>query len=614
MDSDSPSQLHELKLALKDIKALASSGNTVLVGDTAGLVRFRADTSAWRPKIEFKPIQEAEEHQPLVVEWTIDGLDLRAGPESIEPTATVFDPDGQRLRTPTTQYLGANRFESVISDLPKGKYTFSVQATDLNGVKSTPSQTTFRVGKNPWKAAAEVLANSVSITAAVHFLSFCILLLAARSSDRSFTLLTDSRIPLFGVYLGFALKYVTAVRVFLLERYFRAVSSGSDTPEDYVPIAVHGESRSVASDGIWDELKRLFEGRGRGMLLLGSAGAGKTTLVHHLMKSVTSLSAKETKAKYGFIPILVDLRAVEADSAVTMVWRALRSKGFTLPNETVCESMLEAGDSVLVLDGLNELSNQRTMTTFLAVNKWVRVLGTSQVRSLDGQLPIYRMPEMNAALAGQIFQALTGYDDQETKKRIDLRMFSEVKSGYDLRLLAERSKAGTSMPSTRVGLYECTIDEVIPDKGRREELCRFAWNLWKAAKRAFTGDDLSMEMLQNLRAGDIVVMRGAKFEFRHDLLLGYLAASWVVRFSGTAEALRNRFDDPAVWDLSPAEQDLVFGFVAELSAGASALEQLVALANKNLDLRHRLAVAVSNESRQRRMTTTVHISRENGPG
>ena len=91
--------------------------------------------------------------------------------------------------------------------------------------------------------------------------------------------------------------------------------------------------------------------------------------------------------------------------------------------------------------------------------------------------------------------------------------------------------------------------------------------MWRDGERKLKADGtyLSADLLEPLRSEDSRVVRtldGETFEFRHDQMRGYLAARWVVIHEVAPVRLFEK--DAAIWRLGRSEQEIVWGFVADL--------------------------------------------------
>jgi hypothetical protein len=152
-------------------------------------------------------------------------------------------------------------------------------------------------------------------------------------------------------------------------------------------------------------------------------------------------------------------------------------------------------------------------------------------------------------------------------------LLGAIRSGYDVRLLADlaREDAGLDrLPDDRTGLYEAILAAArLPDglPYPVDRLCKAAWRMWRDGERKLKADGtyLPADLLEPLRSEGNRVVRtlgGETFEFRHDQMRGYLAARWAVVHE--VAPVRLFEEDAAIWRLGRSEQEVVWGFAADL--------------------------------------------------
>jgi hypothetical protein len=136
-----------------------------------------------------------------------------------------------------------------------------------------------------------------------------------------------------------------------------------------------------------------------------------------------------------------------------------------------------------------------------------------------------------------------------------------------------------------------------------------AWSLWTEKKRRFaTDEELTDELIISLEKAKVVVTRGGKFEFRHDLMRGYLAACWTVREANSIEVTKGRLSEDRVWSLGISEQDLVFPFLAELIQTQDDLRKVAQFAADDPDTKMRLLIACKRAAESKGWAIMVSLN------
>jgi hypothetical protein len=124
-----------------------------------------------------------------------------------------------------------------------------------------------------------------------------------------------------------------------------------DTPhrlrDFYTPLDLKNNEIDLSSPNIADIAKLKSP-----VIITGSGGTGKSTLLKHLM-----LTAIELKSH---IPIFIELRKLEdgSESILSYIYRLLKIGNLHLPIEYI-GSALERGNFSIFFDGLDELSSER---------------------------------------------------------------------------------------------------------------------------------------------------------------------------------------------------------------------------------------------------------------
>ena len=104
------------------------------------------------------------------------------------------------------------------------------------------------------------------------------------------------------------------------------------------------------------------------MIITGTAGIGKTTLLRHLF-----LNSKETTR---LVPIFVELRSINGEdvkdiNVLDLIYSSLVNQGFDVPKEYF-EYSMESGRYIILYDGFDEVRTEKN----LVVSKGIRELST----------------------------------------------------------------------------------------------------------------------------------------------------------------------------------------------------------------------------------------------
>lgn len=458
---------------------------------------------------------------------------------------------------------------------------------------------------------AGVLVSGVTV---IHFVFFLFLLIRARWSQRCFNMLMDPTLRKIGIYFWFLLQHVTIIQLWVFERYFKVAKKNTDMDSRYVPVLV------TCSDGshvISSDLIRSFP-TGSRIWISGEAGTGKTAIVEALMRRYFAESSlRKAWKKFGFIPIMVTVRAhtgitfgSESQWVPEVARAALQGMGFSFKDAQFFQGLLESGSFAILLDGLNEEQRDDDVKRYANAAPSVRLFITSQASSGDTKISEYQLPRANRDFVKQLLEAFLGPDGGAAVfAKLSDALLEEVRSGYDILLIADLHVSGQPIPRDRLGLYHATLDAVRLLGGERyqeEVICRVAWDLWLAGNRRFQEDKrLTKDLLLPLQRVHIVVPRGDTFEFRHDLLRGYLAARWAKCHATSVVEFISRLANKNIWQLSPSEHDIVFPFLTAIIKEKEDLQAVAQFAAEDPDRRVRLQAAAHETAKRRGWSLSV---------
>jgi hypothetical protein len=239
-------------------------------------------------------------------------------------------------------------------------------------------------------------------------------------------------------------------------------------------------------------------------------------------------------------------------------------------------------------------------------------------------LPYYRLPPFNPVSAKELLGAFLGDPVPgagiagppgvtQIADSVSDGLWNEVQSGYDVKLIADLARVGQPLPADRLSLYEAIMDFAVSrgEPGYPESIvCEAAWLLWKERSRSFPLNyhGLDNTRLAPLREANVVVQKGKAFEFRHDLMRGYLAARWATRHAASSQVTLDRLEEKEIWNLPPTDQNSVFEFLTELRCNSQqSLEEIAQLAAKDTNRRIRLLVAAQASARKRQWALQLNL-------
>jgi len=449
-----------------------------------------------------------------------------------------------------------------------------------------------------------ILASEMYV--ALNVATFFILFFASRFSARALAILTSPITRTLGVYYGALLGNLKLCQLWIFARYFHEMKKQMGDTLLHAYVALPIETKTSVSPQIGESTGGMIEWlRPKSRVWVqGTAGSGKTELLQQTLRVYFSeKSLLKAWFKYGFIPLYLPLRSLGTVGVPALVDRALRKSGLALGDANLVARILDSGGFLLMLDGMNEATLDEDVDTYLyqAADR-IGFIVTSQSDPGRWQGTKCRILPLDANLAKKIVGAFLGEQDS-LANRVGAAVWQTLSSGYDCKLVADLVRHNKQLPTTRIGLYNATVDE-LTDQVPRAALYRLAWNMWQEGRRRFGPDaSVTKEMAAELELRAVVVRRGSQFEFVHDLMRAYLAA----RYFAEAGNLRERLEEPLVWQLPFSEQQLCFGFLVELLP-LSGLRLLSAVAAKAPDARVKLLAAVSTATHRQGLDLTIEVT------
>jgi hypothetical protein len=508
---------------------------------------------------------------------------------------------------------------SRLKPLEVGQYSVEIQAEDLHGNVATSGKLRFMV-RTSYKEVIIDWVKQIGSWAAIGYgtmtiLVFVGLVLGSRWSRRCFELLTDPLVRRFGIYFGFALKHVRLIRLWVFERYYQRVKANLKIDHEYVDRLV----RRIDGSGLLTTMLLEDLMVHPHIWLWGKPGTGKTEAVNMLMrKYFAAASLRQAWKRYKFIPIAVPLRHVTGRSLVEAAIDELRQNEMPFDDEKYFKRFFPSGDFLLLLDGFNEVALDEVAV--LGIPPSVRVLVTSQTRVQETGEGVERLElsPVTPDFAGRLLLAFLGEEKgREAKAEVAKSLWDEIESGYDVKLIADLFGAGRKLPSNVLKLYDSLFywaAALYSDDYPMQAVAQFAWNCWKQVKRRFKADEtLSVDRLKPLQSAGIVVGRGTDFEFRHDLMRGYLAACWAVKYAAASAVTVERLREKEIWNLSPSDQESVFTFLTRLIETKEDLRLVGEFAAKEPQVRVVLLECVKKAASKKRWKLEIKLGDDEGP-
>lgn len=573
-----------------DLHIFHSVGEQLVLSTYAGVIRLHIDVAIKSAEAEpesatvsyhtnTKAPFRFEVSHPCVSTWNAEELsllDTRTG----EPIATVQNLDV----TPSDDEIEHATIEGFISFEKRGTYNVRLGLRDNDG-RYVPfgRPIEYRIAWTSQDQILEWTHRVWPILLVSHTLLFSGLIVGARWSDRCWHLVTDPIWGKLGLWFHFGLRHLGPLQRWIMARWFDRIRD-SIVRRDYLPVpltVVTGEV--VRSDELLEHLAEK-----RCLWLQGNPGMGKTVLTEYLaVQYFANAKLPSLFAAYryfGFVPIFIPLReflAIQPNQAHPGRWVAelariaVATHGVVFRDANLFRAVLRSGNFAVILDGANEVGRESEIELFAKEASSVRVLVTSQTEYAARTFETLRLPTTIGVMVRPLLRLFLGNarGDQAYNQLAGSPLLDAIWSGYDIRLVADLAEddAGIhDLPDSRLALYDSILNAVRMADGSPypvERLCEAAWRMWRDGERKFKGDEvyLSRDLLEPLKAEGKRIVRtldGHTFEFRHDQMRGYLAARWA--FTQEVAPLRLLETDSAIWRLGRSEQEVVWGFAAEL--------------------------------------------------
>jgi hypothetical protein len=610
------------------IRVMTARDDTIWFVGRNGIYRVDGLVNDWRAKIDFLqwPSPETSSGEETVVHWRISDYAWHTTKSLVKQRLTLTDSSHNVVQLPRDGYVKEDSFDEkgdfvyTLPGLKKGKYYLGIEAVDLMGRGIKSKELNLEIGRTTLEFVESWARVLAMIYAALGVVIFVTLAICSRWSESCFDILTDPITQGVFVYFGFALRHLRFVRLWICERYFEELCQHYKPQHRYLTVALYGqEGNAFRSTDIWRVFANQLQEPSRRvsntevsmaarLWVHGRPGCGKTELVHEICHQYTqSSSLRKAWAKHRTIPVPMGIRDCTVtnpkDPVVELVAKSMAQFRFRLGDEGFLSSLLDCGDFLLVFDGLNEATLDPQVADFAVTHPSVGIIATSQTAAPAGKFEEYQLPVITGSFAKDLLRLWLAPSLAESVIDGSPQLWSEIRSGYDVALVARLALAGKQVPRGRLELFDLSLREslhIFGEGGTELALvCRVAWQLWLSGRRQFEPDgQLTAEVIAALDRANLVALRGNLYEFSHDLMRAYLAARWLAVHSPSLAAVQSSLDQAEVWKLAREEQDSVFTFLTNLVDDAT-LEALYRFAIDDADLRSRLLIAILQVGRSR---------------
>ena len=577
--------------------------------------RFRYLKDGWNAKISDPDLgaKQIETDDTIAPSWKLTGYQANTTPDLVDQRIYLYrrgEAESPVDGFPVPVERGKFQHAFRVPEEP-GHYELVIEAEDLMGNTARSKPVPLPVGVE-WDVT-DALKWIGTVLGAVYFVVVLGLLIGARRSAGCFEWLTDPTFRKAWAYVAPVLRRSAFLKRWLLERYFQQLKTAHGSDEPYGPVPIEGPDTAPTTTA---DMLDAVRARGAKAWVRGTSGAGKTAMMRHLLRLYLSEpTLGDAWKKYGFIPIWIPLRETPGATVPELAHSALRRAGIVFPEPSedgsYFKSLLEADGFLLMLDGVNESPHGDAIAKYATVAPRMRMLVTSQTAPEVNAFDRYTLPRLSEQLVGKLLKLYLGEErgsDLIADLPDDVRR--EIDNGYDVRLLIDLVRDGASTPRSRIDLYDTALI-VATDPSDRPVLAKLAWDHWTAGTRRFKPDDtLTGDRLEALADSTvpIVVRRGAgEYEFTHDRMRGYLAARYALREAPSMDATLARLAGEEVWASTPAEQQSVHCFLAELTRDASELAALGQFAGDDVAFRQVLLSSVQTTAVRRGWRLNVRI-------
>jgi hypothetical protein len=467
------------------------------------------------------------------------------------------------------------------------------------------------------------------------------LFLFARRSAWAWRVATDDGLSTWMLRLAtLAMSHYQKAQIWILDLYFyRLRTKIPPKAAEFLPLPL------TSRDGEFDPSDKALASpwTGKRLWVQGNSGMGKTALFRRLTEAHfrDHETAFAAFANWGCVVVAFAARDFadggedKGDPAwvVGAVRSRLSSQGVKFGDEKLLSRFLESGSIGIAIDGLNEVNRTRAVIAFTQSFYAAPMLVTSQ----QGGPPVgdcftcWYLPDDIRAFTAALLREYLGQKADTVMVCIsNSGLKDELRSGYDVRLIIDLVKAGSTLPSDRLGLYAAVIavgwpkvSEEIKKRQQQSRMEAAAWRMVSERKanedtrRLKPNVDLDADLLEAIADAPekdqrpvrlIRRVAGADYEFVHDQMHAYLAARWFTQEGFRVTELEKMIEASTIWTHAVEERRPLWDFAARLLDD----ERLIALwarveDKEDWDTRRRALKAVA-ERRGLRQPVAAQIS------
>jgi hypothetical protein len=483
-------------------------------------------------------------------------------------------------------------FESAVPIMDDGDWIFRVVAVTTEGEiqigKSSAPIKFSTPGFLTWLSTWWQLI--VAVVVIILTLANLSIFFAARYSATAWRMATDaswSATMLLPQKL--MLRYWQRAQLWLLDLYVRerhaTFALAKSSP--YLPLPLsRSDGMFVDTGKVINRLKASTH-----LWIQGGTGMGKTATYFHLCQAhfaEAKPSAFKLFVREGFVLVPFEARRfpdapLDENGAsgwvVSCVASVLARAGLSFDDRGILRAMLRKGTLGIAIDGLNEVPYGQSVLAFASEFSTTPLFITSHE---GGEEPFetWRLPRSMSEHVGALCKLYLGAERGRTlvTQLSSSGLLKHLRSGYDVRLvvdLVESGATGSELPDDQIGLYRAAVSAAWPEADERLELLQAAaWKLVSERgpnedKRRLSSEDLPIDLLERLETAQerssrsIRLIRRAppNYEFVHDQMNAYLAASWFVS-RPTNKIMYDLLEKSNIWQDGLEAQRTLWGFVA----------------------------------------------------
>ncbi len=447
------------------------------------------------------------------------------------------------------------------------------------------------------------------------------LVAASRRFDWAFQLVTSPSIPKVFQWYVPLFELSRSVRLWMMEPTYQKWRAEVGNQLPFVePTVQKPGGPALALAALLDYFKPFKSSSrkktARRLWIAGRAGTGKSTLLAmFLARVVAPQTLRLSWQQFGVVPLLVRVRDFGSGEVVGAITSSLESYGIDDPK--LVGRLLRTGDILVMLDGANERNWDDAIKSFVVRFPEVPVIISSQSGTSLSGVESWTLPLINPESGKKLLLVHAPTLPESAVAGVPESLWRDIKSGYDVFLLAEVLLKGILPPQTKVDLYRATVDKAAetwmggqPISTLLPSLYQRGWELWKTGGYVLQPDGtLPLQFVEYLTdKHHLFVRMGDTFQFRHELMRQYFAACWIVEESVSVEDMIVRLSEEDVWKRGRSQQSDMFGFLTDVLRSPAELKAIARFASENIAQRAVLLDLAQQTARRRGWDITVQLA------